>query len=135
MALLDLPLRQTVASSQVSRCLPLWDSDVPTHGKADVAGRDACGIALDGVSGAIRTVLTTVIVTNLTTGTGRFNAARGAVGLLISVAGSASTLIFAYIAQEVGRWTAFLSMAACATAGGLVVWLLLAETKPAKYID
>jgi MFS family permease len=44
--------------------------------------------ALDGVSGAIRTVLTTVIVTDLTTGTGRFNAARGAVGLLISVAGS-----------------------------------------------
>jgi hypothetical protein len=34
-----------------------------------------------------------------------------------------------------GHWAAFLSMAAAAGAGALVVGLLLNETKPAEYID
>jgi predicted MFS family arabinose efflux permease len=90
---------------------------------------------LDGISGAIRTVLTTVIVADVTTGTGRFNLARGAVGLVIAVAASVSTTIFGLIDQDMGHWAAFLSMAAAAGAGALVVGLLLNETKPAEYID
>ena len=90
---------------------------------------------LDGVSGAVRTVLTTVIVTDLTTGTGRFNIARGGVGLVISLAASISTTMFGVVAQEMGHWAAFLGMASFAGAGGLVVWFLLEETKPAEYID
>ena len=90
---------------------------------------------LDGVSGAVRTVLTTVIVTDLTTGTGRFNIARGGVGLVISLAASISTTMFGVVAQEMGHWAAFLGMASFAGAGGLVVWFLLEETKPVEYID
>jgi MFS family permease len=90
---------------------------------------------LDGVSGAIRTVLTTTIVADLTTGTGRFNTALGAVGLVIAVAASISTTVFGFVAQEMGHWAAFLGMAGLAGAGGLVVWFLLNETKPAEYID
>jgi MFS family permease len=90
---------------------------------------------LDGISGAARTVLITVIVADVTTGTGRFNLARGAVGLVIAVAASVSTTIFGLIDQTMGHWAAFLSMAGAAGAGGLVVWFLLNETKPAKYID
>jgi MFS family permease len=90
---------------------------------------------LDGISGAIRTVLTTVIVADVTTGTGRFNLARGAVGLVIAVAASVSTTIFGLIDQDMGHWAAFLSMAGAAGAGALVVGLLLNETKPAEYID
>jgi predicted MFS family arabinose efflux permease len=90
---------------------------------------------LDGISGAIRTVLTVVIVADLTAGTGRFNLASGAVGLVFTIAASASTTIFGFVDQEMSHWAAFLGMAAVAAAGGLVVWFLLDETKPAKYTD
>jgi hypothetical protein len=43
--------------------------------------------------------------------------------------------MFGFIDQEISRWAAFLSMAAVAAAGGLLVWLLLNETKPSKYDD
>ncbi|MDE2241678.1 MAG: MFS transporter [Bradyrhizobium sp.] len=90
---------------------------------------------LDGISGAIRSVLTTVIIADVTTGTGRFNLASGAVGLLVAVAASVSTIAFGFISQLLGHWAAFGSMAAAAATGGLLVWFLLNETKPAQYID
>jgi len=90
---------------------------------------------LDGISGAVRSVLTTVIVADVTTGTGRFNIARGAVGLVIAISASVSTIAFGFVAQALGHWAAFLSMAAAAAAGGLVIWFLFDETKPAEYID
>jgi MFS family permease len=90
---------------------------------------------LDGISGAVRTVLTTVIVADVTTGTGRFNLARGAVGLAVAIAASISTTAFGFVAQEMGHWAAFLAMATVAAAGGLVVWFFLAETKPTEYLD
>ncbi len=43
--------------------------------------------------------------------------------------------MFGFVAQALGHWAAFLGMAAMAGAGGLVVWFLLDETKPAEYID
>ena len=90
---------------------------------------------LDGVSGASRTVLTTLMVTDLTTGSGRFNLARGAVGFVVTGAAAVSTIMFGFVAQAMGLLVAFLSMAALAGAGGAVVWLFLNETKPAKYLD
>ncbi len=90
---------------------------------------------LDGISGAVRTVLITVIVTDLTTGTGRFNVARGAIGLAVAIAASVSTTLFGFVAQELGHLAAFLSMAAFALAGAAVTWFFLNETKPAEYID
>ncbi len=91
--------------------------------------------SLDGINGAIQTVLVTVIVTDLTTGTGRCNLARGGVGLIIAVAAGVSTAAFGFIAQEMAHWVAFLGMATVAAVGGLVVWLRLEETRPANYID
>jgi len=76
-----------------------------------------------------------VIVADLTTGTGRFNLARGAVGLAVAIAASISTTLFGFIAQGMGHWVAFLSMATVAGVGGLVVWFLLNESKPTNYID
>jgi predicted MFS family arabinose efflux permease len=90
---------------------------------------------LDGISGAVLTVLTTVIVADVTTGTGRFNVARGTVGLAIALSASVSTIVFGFVAQDIGHWAAFLSMAALAAAGGGVVWFLLKETKPSEYMD
>lgn len=90
---------------------------------------------LDGISGAILTVLTVVIVADLTTGTGRFNLASGTVGLIAAIAASLSTAASGFIAQHAGRSVAFLGMAALAVAGTLLVWFALPETKPEKYVE
>jgi MFS family permease len=90
---------------------------------------------LDGVSGAIFTVLTVVVVMDLTTGTGRFNLARGVVGLVSTIAAAVSLSVFGFIAQGIGNWAGFVSMAAVAAVGALLVWFMLGETKPAEYVD
>lgn len=81
--------------------------------------------ALDGVSGATRTVLVTVIVADLTTGTGRFNLVRGAIGLVMTIAAAISTVAFGFIVQVMPHWVAFLGMAVVALVGGFVVWFVL----------
>src|SRR5262249_1541542 len=45
---------------------------------------------LDGITGAIVTVLTILIIADLTSGTGRFNLAQGAVGALIGISAAIS---------------------------------------------
>lgn len=88
---------------------------------------------LNGVSGAILTVLTVVVVTDLTAGTGRFNLARGSVGLVTTAAAALGLTTFGFIAQHVGNRVDFLSMAAVAAAGTLLAWWALSETKPTDY--
>jgi MFS family permease len=90
---------------------------------------------LDGVSGAILTVLTVVVVMDLTIGTGRFNLARGFVGLVSTGAAALSLTVFGFIAQEIGNWAGFASMAAVSAAGLVLLWFTLRETKPTEYID
>jgi MFS family permease len=91
--------------------------------------------ALDGVSGATVGVLTLLIVTDVTTGSGRFNLARGAVGTLSSLAASISTGASGFVIQEFGMSAGFLAMAAAAVGATLLTWMLLPETKPTKYLD
>src|SRR5262249_32058717 len=55
------------------------------------------GQLLNGVSGAVIGVLTVIVVTDLTAGTGRFNLAQGTVGALSGLAASVSTLASGYI--------------------------------------
>ena len=90
---------------------------------------------LDGVSGAFVSVLTVVIITDLTAGTGRFNLARGGVGMITGVAASVSTALSGLVWQRAGEKTAFLSMAAVAVIATALLWYQLTETKPAKYVD
>jgi MFS family permease len=90
---------------------------------------------LDGVSGAFVSVLTVVIITDLTAGTGRFNLARGGVGMITGVAASVSTALSGVVWQRAGEKAAFLSMAAVAVIATALLWCQLAETKPAKYAD
>jgi MFS family permease len=90
---------------------------------------------LDGISGASVGVLTTLIVTDVTTGSGRFNLARGAVGTLGSLAASISTAASGFVIQKFGLSAGFLVMAATALGATFVTWTLLAETKPTNYLD
>jgi MFS family permease len=93
------------------------------------------GQLLDGVSGAAVTVLTVLVVTDITAGTGRFNLARGMVGTLIAIAASISTGASGFMFQIFGHETGFFALAGAAAAGTALLWLAMPETKPSEYLD
>ncbi|HJU15297.1 MAG TPA: MFS transporter [Stellaceae bacterium] len=90
---------------------------------------------LDGISGAIMSVMTVLVIADLTTGTGRFNLARGAVGTCTGIAAAVSTTATGVIATHFGAAAAFLVTAAAAAAAVLVLWFFLPESKPQHYLD
>jgi MFS family permease len=90
---------------------------------------------LDGITGSIVTILTILVITDLTAGTGRFNLAQGVLGALTGTSAAISTAAVGFIAQGFGDAVGFLAMAACTCASMLLLWVLLPETKPAKYLD
>jgi MFS family permease len=93
------------------------------------------GQLLNGVSAAVIGVMTVLVITDLTAGTGRFNLAGGTVAALSGIAASLSTLISGFVFQHSGHAIGFLTLAAAGAAATLLVWAFLAETKPEKYED
>jgi MFS family permease len=88
---------------------------------------------LDGVTAAIVTVLTILVVTDLTTRTGRFNLAQGTLGTLIAISSAVSTTALGFLVQHFGDVTGFVAMAAGTGLAVVLFWALLPETKPEKY--
>ena len=88
-----------------------------------------------GVTGAIIGVLTILVITDLTTGTGRFNLAQGAAGAMMGLAASLSTLATGYLFQGFGQVSGFIVIASVAAAATAVLVIYLSETKPADYGD
>ncbi|MGC1279411.1 MAG: MFS transporter, partial [Xanthobacteraceae bacterium] len=78
-------------------------------------------------------VLTVIVVADLTAGTGRFNLAQGAVGAAIGIAASLSTLVTGFLFQGIGTTGGFIAIAAVAGAATALIWMFVAETKPADY--
>ena len=90
---------------------------------------------LDGISGAIIGVLTLLVITDITAGSGRFNLARGVVATMSGIAASVSTTAFGFLIEQFGDSIGFLAMGTAGAASALVVLVLLPETKPTKYTD
>ncbi len=90
---------------------------------------------LSGVTGAVIGVLTVLVITDLTAGTGRFNLAQGAVGAMIGIAASVSTLATGFLFQGVGPAGGFIATAAVAGAATTLIWAFVSETKPSEYSD
>jgi predicted MFS family arabinose efflux permease len=90
---------------------------------------------LDGISGATVTVLTILVIMDLTTGTGRFNLALGLVGMLTAMAAAASTAASGFLFESLGNAVGFLAIAIVAGIATVCLWFFLPETKPAKYSD
>jgi MFS family permease len=90
---------------------------------------------LSGVTGAIIGVLTVLVITDLTTGTGRFNLAQGAVGAMTGLAASLSTIATGYLFQTIGNTGGFLAITAVAGAATGLIAIFVAETKPSDYLD
>jgi MFS family permease len=90
---------------------------------------------LDGITGAIVGVLTVLVITDLTAGSGRFNLARGAIGAVTGIGASISTLATGYLFQLFGRGGSFLAIAIVACSATALLWKSLSETKPERYPD
>jgi len=90
---------------------------------------------LDGITGAIVTVLTILVITDLTSGTGRFNLAQGIFGALTGVSAAIGAGVFGFVAYRFGDLSALLAMAGGIAAGMALLYAALPETKPAKYED
>jgi hypothetical protein len=91
--------------------------------------------ALGGITSATIGVLTILILTDLTAGTGRFNLTRGAVTTLSGLAASVSVAMTGFVFQSWGNLPTFVALAGVAAAGGGLAFLFLGETKPAEYGD
>jgi predicted RNA methylase len=90
---------------------------------------------LSGITGAIIGVLTVMVITDLTAGTGRFNLAVGTVGALSGIAAAISTSSTGFLFQALGPTIGYLPLAAIAAAATAMLWVFLSETKPHKYED
>jgi MFS family permease len=93
------------------------------------------GQCLGGISAAAVTVLTVLMVADMTTGTGRFNLVQGFIGTVIAIAAAISTGASGFLFEQVGHLYGFLILAAVAASAPLLLWLALTETKPGKYLD
>jgi MFS family permease len=90
---------------------------------------------LDGITGGLITVLTLLVITDLTAGTGRFNLAQGIFGLLTGASAAAGAGIFGLVAQRFGDATALISMAAGIATGMALLYVYLPETRPEGVVD
>jgi MFS family permease len=90
---------------------------------------------LDGITGAIINVLTVLIITDLTVGSGRFNLAQGFVTSMMGAAAALSVGITGFAFQEFGRVVSFLAIAGAAATATAIAWIFLPETKPGQYQD
>jgi MFS family permease len=84
---------------------------------------------LGGISAAAVTVLTILVITDLTTGTGRFNLVRGAIGTLIAIAASISTTATGFLFEALGNWEGFLILTAASAIATALLWLEIARDK------
>jgi len=84
--------------------------------------------ALDGVANGIFAVMFLLIVRDVTSGTGRFNTAQGALATLVGAGASISNLVAEEIVQLTSYDTAFLVLAGVALVGVIVFALFMPET-------
>jgi predicted MFS family arabinose efflux permease len=83
---------------------------------------------LGGLTAAVIGILLPLVVADVTKGSGRYNLAQGAVGMVAGVGATLSTPATGFIAQASGFLTSFLLLGAVAAIGCGIVWFLLPET-------
>lgn len=85
---------------------------------------------LDGLSGATLGVVTTLIIADLTNGTGRFNLAQGLAGTFSGVGASLSTSMTGIVTQRFGYTAGLLSVTVVGLMAVVTVLVFMPETKP-----
>ncbi len=84
--------------------------------------------SVDGVVAGIASVVSTLIIADLTKGTGRFNIAQGAFAAAPGLGASLSNAAFGSLYYAAGAHTSFLALGGVALAGLTFFWLLMPET-------
>ena len=87
---------------------------------------------LDGIAGAVLAVTVTLIVVDLTRGTGHFNLGQGIVSTAMGIGASLSTTFAGYMSDRFASTIAFFGLAAIAAVGLAAVWALMTETRPGE---
>ena len=85
---------------------------------------------LDGFTGATMGVLTTLIIADLTNGTGRFNLTQGIAGTFSGVGASLSTSITGIVTQRFGYTAGLLSVTGVGLMAVVIALVFMRETKP-----
>lgn len=83
---------------------------------------------MDGLGAGVFGVVGTLIIADLTKGTGRFNAAQGAVAAAVGIGALLSNSVAGFLAHHVGQAPTFLTLAAIAAAGFLLFAFKMPET-------
>jgi MFS family permease len=86
---------------------------------------------LNGFSGAVFGVMMTVVASDLTRGTRRFNLTLGALGVAISIGASLSTFFAGIVVGAFGPEVAYLILALAGLCGLLLLWFGMPETRRA----
>ena len=84
---------------------------------------------LDGVGAGIYGAIFPIIVADLMRGTGRFNAAQGAIITAQGIGAALSTTVAGLVAAHVGYSAAFLTLAGCAVVGAVLFQFAMPETR------
>lgn len=87
--------------------------------------------SVDGVVAGIASVASTLIVADLTKGTGSFNVAQGAFAAAQGIGASASNAAFGTLYRVAGAHMSFLALTGVALLGLLFFWALMPETRAA----
>ena len=83
----------------------------------------------DGITAAVFSVMTPLIVADIAFGSGHFNLAQGIIGTAVGIGASLSTVLAGYISDKFGSPIAFTGLAAIAALGFLLIWLIMPETR------
>ncbi len=83
---------------------------------------------LDGISAGIFGLMLTLVISDLSVDTGRFNATLTTMGMFFTLTNGVSNLIFGFATGKFGYPVAFSTMAVCAAIGGIIIWTLVPET-------
>ncbi|QKG56234.1 MFS transporter [Hymenobacter sp. BRD128] len=84
---------------------------------------------MDGLGAGIFGVVGVLIIADLTKGTGRFNAAQGAIATAQGIGAFLSNSVAGYLAKNQGDNFAFLTLASIAAVGLVVFWVFMPETR------
>jgi MFS family permease len=84
---------------------------------------------MDGLGAGIFGVVAVLIIADLTQGTGRFNAAQGAIATAQGTGAFLSNSLAGYLAKQAGTTVTFLSLAAIAAFGLVFFAVLMPETR------
>ena len=87
---------------------------------------------LDGIASGIFSVLSVVVIADLTRGTGHFNLAQGAMNTMIGLGSAISNFALGFLVKAAGFSAGFIALSICAAIGLILLGTTMPETKDSE---